>query len=158
MLISSRACFFHILIQPWSPTFQLQMFLFHQHLSKPLDKRGSSFSLPLGMPLITRMPAPLATGLLRLSQRDPCHTKARVRLSHSFNAKTQSEAVRKTLRRNKEYFCSCPSPPPGDHKHGDSTQELLQSFFKSNKCFCTGNTLVIRGREGREGRAIEVWQ
>ncbi len=135
MLLSLRACFFHILIQPWSPTFQLQMFLFLQHLSKPLDKCGSSFSLPLGMPLMTRMPVPLATGLLRLSQRDPCHTKARVRLSHSFNAKTQSEAVRKTLRQNKEYFCSCPSPPPATPNTATAPRSCCRASLKATNAF-----------------------
>lgn len=144
---------FHILIELRSPKFQLQMFFFPpaSRLVKPLDKNVAPvfFPLPLGdAPNNPHAPFP------RLSQRDPCHNKAGVRLARSFNAKTQSEAVRNTSRKNKEYFCSrspSPAPPPlRDHKHGDSTEELLHSFFKSNVCFCTGNTLVIRRRKRGE--------
>lgn len=136
MLISLRAYFVHILIQLWSPTFQFQMFFFLQHLSKPLDKCGSSFSLPHGMPLITHTPVPLATGLPRLSQRDPCQNKGRVRLSHPFNAKTQSEAVRKTLRQNKEYFCSCPSsPPPATTNTATAPRSCCRASLKATYAF-----------------------
>lgn len=122
-------------------------FLLHLHLWGLQTNVAPVFSSPWD----ASMPILLAAGFPRLLQRDPCHNKARGRLSLSFNAKTQSECVKNTLRLNKEYFCSCPFPP-SYHKHGDSTQELEQSFFKSNVCFCTGNTLVIRGRGGGQSK------